>query len=136
MKYTHYAPKAPLFLVLGSPTYLRSLAVEAANAGKRAGLLASKETFALAPASRPSSSSSEGKDGKVVEVVEVVCGSRADLLSVASHLYQGLRAFDDANVDVIYAETFDSEDMGAAVMNRLLKAAGGKVLKEEGSEVK
>ena len=36
--------------------------------------------------------------------------------------------FLDENVDIIYSEAFDTPRMGQAIMNRLLKAAGHKVL--------
>jgi len=57
------------------------------------------------------------------------CGARSDMMGVASVLYGALRDFDDAAVDIIFAETFSHDELGAAVMNRLLKAAGGKVIK-------
>ena len=36
---------------------------------------------------------------------------------------------DDENVEHIYAEAFDDTGLGQAVMNRLLKAAGHRVIK-------
>ena len=35
-----------------------------------------------------------------------------------------MRDFDHLQVDCIYAESFETDEMGAAIMNRLLKAAG------------
>ena len=37
--------------------------------------------------------------------------------------------FDADGVDAIYSESFDREGIGAAVMNRLLKAAGHQIVK-------
>ena len=55
-------------------------------------------------------------------------GSRDDEQAIAHNLYRILREFDDEDVEVIYSESFDSGDMGQAIMNRLLKAAGHNVL--------
>ena len=44
------------------------------------------------------------------------------------HLYQILREFDDDCVEYIYSEAFDTPRMGQAIMNRLLKAAGHKMI--------
>lgn len=52
------------------------------------------------------------------------------MATVARRLYDCLRYFDEEGVDVIFAETFEEEGIGAAVMNRLFKAAGGKVIRE------
>jgi L-threonylcarbamoyladenylate synthase len=43
-------------------------------------------------------------------------------------LYEILREFDEDGVENIYAEAFDSNGMGQAIMNRLLKAAGHKII--------
>ena len=51
-------------------------------------------------------------------------GSRKDERSIASHLFQVLREFDEEEVDRIYSESFHTPGLGQAIMNRLLKAAG------------
>ncbi|OYP10682.1 hypothetical protein CG709_09160, partial [Lachnotalea glycerini] len=43
-------------------------------------------------------------------------------------LYNVLREFDDINVDFIYSESFSDGKLGVAIMNRLLKAAGHKII--------
>ena len=58
-----------------------------------------------------------------------VIGSRASEAGIARHLYAALRDFDADGVDVIYSEAFDLPEMGEAIMNRLLKAAGHKVIR-------
>ena len=55
-------------------------------------------------------------------------GSRADEESIARHLYDVLRRFDDLAVKKIYSESFCTPVMGQAIMNRLLKAAGHQVI--------
>jgi L-threonylcarbamoyladenylate synthase len=49
--------------------------------------------------------------------------------SLAANLFKRLREFDEAGVDVILAETPDARGIGQAVMNRLLKASGGNIIK-------
>lgn len=113
MKYTHYAPKAPVYIVNGSNAFLRKLVRDAHEQGKKVGVLTTEEN-----------ASSYQAD------YVAICGSRGDLESVAKHLYDVLRSFDHQHVDVIYSESFSIEGIGQAVMNRLMKAAGHKVITE------
>jgi len=55
-------------------------------------------------------------------------GSRDDLSTITQNLYGKLREFDQLGIERIYAETFPSQGLGTAIMNRLLKAAGGKII--------
>ncbi|MDP4164668.1 MAG: Sua5 family C-terminal domain-containing protein, partial [Bacillota bacterium] len=57
-------------------------------------------------------------------------GKRNQLETVASSLYDTLRSFNDQKVDIIFSEMFEAEGVGHAIMNRLLKAAGNKVIDE------
>ena len=61
------------------------------------------------------------------DVIKCV-GSRNDEESVARHLYEALREFDDEGVTKIYSESFAAEGFGQAIMNRLLKAAGHRIV--------
>ena len=54
--------------------------------------------------------------------------SREEEETIAHHLYEVLRNFDDDQVDLIYSEAFYTPRMGQAIMNRLLKAAGHKII--------
>lgn len=115
MKYRHYAPKGELTIVTGAPErvteYVNRQLAEASSEGKRTGVIAAKETAASYRADSVK-----------------VAGSRQDELSVARNLYTILREFDDEQVEVMYAEAFDGEGIGQAIMNRLLKAAGHHVI--------
>jgi L-threonylcarbamoyladenylate synthase len=62
--------------------------------------------------------------------VMLTCGTRSDLSTVATNLYDALRAFNSTDVDIIFSETFPKTGVGAAIMNRLEKAAGHKIIKE------
>ncbi|MDQ0154319.1 L-threonylcarbamoyladenylate synthase [Robertmurraya andreesenii] len=111
MKYTHYAPNAPLYLVEGSRERIQGLIDEKRQEGFRVGVLTTEENRSF-------------YDGDVVKV----CGQRAHLESIASSLYDTLRSFNQAQVDIIFSEMFPNEGVGQAIMNRLLKAAGHKVI--------
>ena len=55
-------------------------------------------------------------------------GNREEEETVARELYRVLREFDDEGVTVIFSESFERKGIGHAIMNRLLKAAGHKVI--------
>ncbi|WP_078543416.1 L-threonylcarbamoyladenylate synthase [Litchfieldia alkalitelluris] len=114
MKYTHYAPKAPLTVVKGSLGFIQELVSIQQEQGKRVGILTTIEHEAEYSAD-----------------VIVACGSVDKLETVASQLYDTLRKFDEAAVDIIYSEAFPDKGIGQAIMNRLLKAAGQQVIIEE-----
>ncbi|MBM0065839.1 L-threonylcarbamoyladenylate synthase [Alkalicoccobacillus gibsonii] len=111
MKYTHYAPKGSLTLVRDR-ALIQELATKARAEGKRVGVLTTEER-------------ANHYDADFV----YACGSDGDLKATAALLYNGLRAFDDQEIDVIFSEVFDENGVGAAVMNRLEKAAGGRMIK-------
>ena len=81
-------------------------------AGFKTGVIATEETKSLY---RADSVKSVGHAGREDEV--------------AHHLFRILREFDDEGIEKIFSESFADSGLGAAVMNRLLKAAGHKVIK-------
>ena len=52
-------------------------------------------------------------------------------MSIAHNLFACLRDFDTLGVMRIYSEDFSEADIGTAIMNRLLKAAGGNEVQAE-----
>lgn len=116
MKYTHYAPEAPLWLVEGGPEPVAVKIIELAREyrarGQRVGIL-----------------SCTGRDEYYGEGEVLQAGRRGDPAAVAAELYTALRRFDELAVDVIIAEGIEDEGIGLAVMNRLRKAAGRRLLK-------
>ena len=56
-------------------------------------------------------------------------GDRQNLKEIGSNLFKHLRKFDFLGVDVVYSETVPEKGEGLAIMNRLQKAAGYKVIK-------
>ena len=118
MKYRHYAPKADLSIVEGLQEdvirCINDLVKEAADEGLKAGIIATDET------------KDQYANGLVLSI-----GSREEEETIAHHLYEVLRDFDEAQVNVIYSEAFYTPRMGQAIMNRLLKAAGHKIIKTQ-----
>lgn len=115
MKYRHYAPKAELVIVEGTADAvtekINALVKENETMGISAGIIGTEESVAAYSA------------GLVKSM-----GTRSDELSISSHLYKILREFDESDVKVIYSESFEEGAMGSAIMNRLLKAAGHKII--------
>jgi len=70
------------------------------------------------------------KDWKTHPDADVVLsvGASGRLEEAAKRLYAALRRFDDLQVQFIVSETFPRKGMGMAVMNRLEKAAGGRIV--------
>ena len=115
MKYRHYAPKGDLTVVDGAEERV----VEYINTQIDRNRKENKKTGVIAT------------DTSVVRYNADICksvGNRGDEDTIARELYRILREFDDENVEIIYAESFDTDGIGQAIMNRLLKAAGHKVV--------
>jgi L-threonylcarbamoyladenylate synthase len=55
-------------------------------------------------------------------------GSAKNPAEIARNLFEALRRFDDLEVELIYAEGIDESGVGRAVMNRLKKAAGYRLI--------
>lgn len=117
MKYTHYAPAAPMLLIDALPPadtsglLLREVHAALA-AGKRVGAVTSAETARLLPAA----------------VQTAVYGPRDDQAQIAGRIYTCLRQFDHSPVDVIIGEAVAETGIGLAIMNRLRKAAGYQII--------
>ncbi len=115
MKYRHYAPKAQLFIVQGPQQLVRVKINALAEANKAAGL-------------RTGVIGTDESQGFYANALVKSIGSRQDEGSIARHLYGILREFDESEVSVIYSEAFDTLQMGQAIMNRLIKAAGHQII--------
>ena len=128
MKYKHYAPKADLTLVEPEDVdrengldekqlqamigKVRELSRGKIEAGCRVGVICTDESRHCYT------------DGAVRSI-----GERKSQASVAHNLYALLREFDDLGVDYIFSESFPKDHLGQAIMNRLSKAAGYKIVK-------
>ena len=103
MKYKHYSPEVPLWLVEGNAEAIQQVVDKEQHKGKKIAVLASKEIYQQVKADE-----------------RFNLGD--NLSEVASRLYDALRTFKEAEVDLIIAEVFPETGIGEAVMNRLRKA--------------
>ena len=117
MKYTHYAPEAPLILYRGETEALWQAIRERAEAeraaGRRIGLMLSSEHLNSAREAFGSDPGCRIHD----------FGSANDPKQAAQRIFDILRTLDREGVDLILGETFEEAGVGFSVMNRLLKAA-------------
>ncbi|MDF2800936.1 MAG: ywlC [Anaerocolumna sp.] len=116
MKYKHYAPKGDITIYEGESEVVVKTINEAAKElvlkGLKTGIIATSETYNQYP----------------FGTVKVV-GTREDETTIARGLFEVLRDFDTEGIDYIFAESFDNNRLGQAIMNRLLKAAGYHIIK-------
>jgi len=123
MKYTHYAPKGELTIVEGASnastneankviSKINELVLEKVNSGFKVAVI----------------TTSENANQFECENI-LVTGDRKKGETIAAKLYQVLRQCDELDVDYIYSEAFNDGELGGAIMNRLLKAAGHRVIK-------
>lgn len=113
MKYRHYSPSAQVIVVEGEKEAVRrkidELVREFRERGMRVGVMATES-------------------------------HRADAffylghndIEVARNVFRALRELDKAGVDVIIAEGIEEKGLGLAVMNRLRKAAGYRIVRTGG----
>jgi len=59
-------------------------------------------------------------------IIVKILGPRNNGPALTANLFDALRWFDQQKVEIIYAESYRECNLGAALMNRLIKAAGGK----------
>ena len=113
----HYSPRARVVLFTGDRAAVRrrmhAEAVALRDAGHAPGLLLAEEDLAAFT----------GFDD-----LEAL-GSERDLAAVSRRLFEALRALDRRGVDSILVRDFGREGLGAALWDRLLRAAEGQVVK-------
>lgn len=113
MKYRHYAPQAPVFLIEGENWKVvaeinRLLTV---NSSYKAIVLGSTENIGLY------------HNEWVLDL-----GPQANPEIMATRLYELLRFCDQLPVEMIYIEGVEATGIGLAIANRIQKAAGGNVI--------
>ena len=115
MKYKHYAPRGELTIVSGEDeavtAYINEQIRRRKEEGFCVGVIGTKERI-----------------DRYESCVHKNIGSRKDEAAVARNLYEILREFDTEQVDYMYTESFATDGIGQAIMNRLLKAAGHRVV--------
>lgn len=113
MKYTHYSPDADVFIVSGSEDYVFNKVNELILINNENGLKTGVMCL---------EKNKHKYNGEVISL-----GSTLE--EVASNLFNVLREMDKLKVDIIYSEEFEIAGIGQAIMNRLLKSAGYKIIK-------
>lgn len=110
MKYKHYAPKAQVTLVRGTPEAF------AAFVNQRA--VHEPDVTAMC---------FDGEEA-ALKVPFVTYGRRDNAADQAQHLFDTLRELDDRGAKRVYAACPSEDGVGLAVYNRLLRAAGFEVI--------
>jgi L-threonylcarbamoyladenylate synthase len=110
---SHYAPTTPMRLV----DDMESVVPEE---NQRVGLLAWSDAFP-----RGASSPLETSYSKMFAVVRNL-SERQDLREAAANLFRYLRELDGLGLDLIIAQRVPSQGLGAAIMDRLERAAHGR----------
>lgn len=106
MKYTHYAPNAPVYMIEKDVEKIQAAIQKIHASGQKVALLAPENYYNEAA----DYFLSFGQD------------TQEDM---ALHLYHALRACDATDADLVLATTTSTEGVGSAIMNRLEKSAGG-----------
>ena len=116
MKYRHYAPKEPVYLLEGNAVeLLPALVGKAVASGLKVGVLCD------------AAMSAQLAQLKQQEGILLSCwGESREAL--AADLFYLLRDFDRTKPDVILAQGVSEDGIGLAIMNRLRKAAGYQII--------
>ena len=116
MKYRHYAPKAPVTVVTGSPE--ASAAEIARRVSPTSGVICFDEYVHMFP-----------------EQEVHALGPAADKLTQAQRVFDALRTFDGSGVTEVYAQCPDNRGLGLAIGNRLKKAAGFHIIEADSQRI-
>ncbi|OPJ55274.1 L-threonylcarbamoyladenylate synthase [Alkalithermobacter paradoxus] len=110
MKYTHYSPNADVYIVRGKESDVIDKINDLIDKNKeiKVGVMCINKN-------------AHKYKGEVIPLGE-------SINEVGKNLFKTLREMDKRKVDVIYSESFDTKGIGQAVMNRLNKAAGYKII--------
>jgi len=115
MKYTHYAPAGDVYVVAGKQEEVSEWINRKMSQDRKSGfscvVIAAAEHLKRYPA------------GSVISY-----GSICDPDEVASNIFRLFRDCDSNGTEKIYVESIPKEGIGLAVMNRIEKAAGGKII--------
>ena len=112
MKYTHYSPNADVYIVDGE----QSKVIDKINKLTEENNAKNLKTCIICL-----------KSNEKCYIGKTIClGETLD--DVASNLFDALIQADKEKCDIIYSESFTNEGIGCAIMNRLLKSAGYKII--------
>ena len=128
MKYRHYAPKEPVYLLEGEAVGLLPMLVnKALAAGLKVGVLCDAAMRTSIEQALGSGAAEAGAASAQQERILLSCwGESREAL--AADLFYLLRDFDRTKPDVILAQGVSEDGIGLAIMNRLRKAAGYQII--------
>lgn len=108
-KYRHYAPRGEMRVLIGETAacrkYVREAIGLAHNQGKRVAVL--------------------GFESSIGEGADFFLDLGNSSQTIAAHLYEALRACDEAAIDLVFVRGYEPSESHFALMNRLFKASGG-----------
>lgn len=118
MKYTHYAPKGELSIVEADDInkvtqIINDLILEKEAEGYKVAVITTEEHKSLYKCDNV-----------------LVVGSSKKGETIAAKLYAVLRKCDEIGAQYMFTETFSQGELGGAIMNRLIKAAGHRIISE------
>ncbi|MCL1845253.1 MAG: L-threonylcarbamoyladenylate synthase [Defluviitaleaceae bacterium] len=158
MKYKHYAPRAEMTVLSGEPQKIATHIFEAGleSGAEKIGALISAETQAHLPHPTPpnvkilplgvgagsdpiddilTNRNFFQKSSEVSVREQPPARNESELLSfheykkiIAQNFFANLREFDKLNVNIIFAEAVCENGIGAAIMDRMRKAADGRII--------
>lgn len=116
MKYTHYAPRGELTIVDGFDNNsvinkINQLVKSKQSQGQEVAILttAQNSSFYLCD-----------------NIIKLGNDTKGE--TIAAKLYSALRLCDELKIDYIFSEAFNEGELGNAIMNRLVKAAGQRLI--------
>ena len=107
MKYAHYAPEAPVYLIEASEEKIAEAITTIHKENKKVALIATEQYV-----------------NKHADSFFTL-GDSLDMANAAHLLYEALRSCDQTDVDIVLIPVFPEHGIGKAIMNRLEKAANG-----------
>ncbi len=118
MKYKHYAPTCDIFVVTSNifeniHENINLLALEALNNNEKVGILATTQSLKFYDSSK---------------YFVFNLGDRNNLQEISQNLFNSFRIMEQNNITKVFAEDIGNENEALAIMNRLKKASGYKIL--------
>ena len=119
MKYTHYSPDAPLYILSGNEKETVDFIKKESynNYNKKIGFMCFDEFLEYF------------KDNKNTALISISIGGKNNLEEQGKNLFDALNKFNLIGVDIIYSAEPVKTGIGEAIYNRLIKAAGGRIVK-------
>ena len=146
MKYTHYAPQGELTIVemgRGDGSFVSGGHGDGSFVPENHGDKRTVPTSPVSPVTDAINALCKEKEAQGFKVCVlateehasaytcpqvITVGNEADGATVAARLYAALRECDAIGAQYIYSEAFDGTELSGAIMNRLIKAAGHRVI--------